>query len=268
MAKRVLTVVIGLPILIAIVNLGGMWLRTGLLILSLIGLYEFYKALSKKVLAIHFTGYIYTGLYFLMDVGDFGSMAYSLTRIAAFILFTFAMMVILYNKITLNDCLVTISGFFYVTFLLSFIYFVRDHSLYFVWLIFISASASDTFAYLIGRKWGRHKLIGTPSPGKSWEGCVGGVLGAAFVGFLYGLLVSRFFETQYLTVFNAVAVSVMGAIFSQFGDLFASAIKRNAGIKDFGRILPGHGGVLDRFDSIIVAAPVVYMVMVGMGYLV
>lgn len=263
-----LTVVVGLPILIVIINLGGIWLRAGLLILSLIGLYEFYNALSKKVLAIHFTGYIYTCLYYLLEVGDFGSISYSLTRIAAFILFTIAMLVIFYNKITLNDCLVTISGFFYVTFLLSFIYFVRDHSLYFVWLIFTSASASDTFAFLIGRKWGRHKLTNTPSPGKSWEGCIAGVLGAAFVGFLYGLLVSHFFETQHLTVFNAMAVSVMGAIFSQFGDLFASAIKRSVGIKDFGKILPGHGGVLDRFDSIIVAAPIVYMVMVGMGYLV
>jgi len=263
MVKRVITTVVGLPIFIAIIAMGGLWLRVTLLVLSLIGLYEFYKALSPKILTIHFVGYFFAALYFLVVI-EYGVHAYLLVMLSAFILITQATLVIYYQKISFKDCLVTICGFFYVPFLLSFVYFVRDHNVYFVWLILISASASDTFAYLIGRVWGRHKLTGTPSPGKSWEGCIGGILGAAVIGFIYGYLVVHFAGINHPMVINAMAVSIMGAIFSQLGDLFASAIKRSVEIKDFGKILPGHGGVLDRFDSIIVAAPVVYMVMIVM----
>lgn len=247
MAKRILTVIVGLPPLIAVIVLGGFWLRLALVALSLIGLYEFYRALSGKVLPIHYSGYFFSVFYLLFDVGY-------LITFSAFILLSLSLAVIFYQKIEVKDCLVTVCGFFYVTFLMSFIYLVRDNNIHFVWLIFTSASASDTFAYCVGRLCGRHKLTGTPSPGKSWEGCAGGVLGAALVGFIYGQIADL--------GLIALAVSVAGAIFSQFGDLFASAIKRSVGIKDFGKILPGHGGILDRFDGIMVAAPIVYMVMI------
>ena len=265
MRKRLLTIVIVAPILVLLIVQGGLWLRLGLLILSLRGLFEFYRALSKRVLPVHFISYFFSVLYYLMII-DYETHALMVTMISGFVLLTFAMLVVYYQKITLNDCLTTISGFFYITFLLSFIYLVRVNSVYFVWLIFISASASDTFAYMIGRKWGRHKLSGSPSPGKTWEGCIGGVIGAALVGFIYSQIVLYFTGTDHPIVINAMAISVMGAVFAQLGDLFASAVKRSVGIKDFGRILPGHGGVLDRFDSIIVTAPVVYMVIILMGY--
>ena len=266
MAQRTVTALIGLPILIVIVSLGGPWLRFALLLLSLLGLYEFYRALSMKILPIHFSGFIFAALYYFFVVG-YEAHDYLLVTFSAFILLCLAITVIQYQKITLADCLITVSGFFYVAFLLSFIYFVRVNSVYFVWIIFISASASDTFAYMVGRMWGRHKLSGTPSPGKTVEGCVGGVVGAALVGFVYGQLVVFFAGVTHPIVLNAMLISVVGAVFSQFGDLFASAIKRSVGIKDFGQILPGHGGVLDRFDSIIVSAPVVYMVIIGIGHM-
>ena len=261
MTKRIITSVIGLPLLIAVIYLGGFWLRAGLLLLSVIGLFEFYRALSGKSLLIHFTGYFFSAVYLLYIV-DIGVHDHFLVMLSAFILLTLVATVVFYQKIKFADCLITISGFFYVTFLLSFIYFVRGNSVYFVWLIFTSASTSDTFAYLVGRKWGRHKLAGTPSPGKTWEGCIGGILGAAIVGFIYGQVVIHFIGIEHPIVLHAMAVSVVGAVFSQFGDLFASAVKRSVGIKDFGKILPGHGGILDRFDGIMAAAPVVYMVMI------
>lgn len=261
MAKRVITTIIGLPLLIAVIYLGGLWLRVGLLLLSAIGLFEFYRALSGKNSLIHLTGYFFSAIYFLLIV-DAEIRAHLLIILSAFVLLTIVTTVIFYQKIKFVDCLVTISGFFYIPFLLSFIYFVRDSSVYFVWLIFTSASASDTFAYFAGRKFGRRKLEGTPSPGKTWEGCLGGVLGAALVGFIYGQVVIHFIGIEHPIVLNAMAISAVGAIFSQFGDLFASAVKRSVGIKDFGKILPGHGGILDRFDGIMIAAPVVYMVMI------
>jgi len=245
---------VGLPLLILVVGVGGIWLRGILFVLSLIGLNEFYRAFSgAKILPIHVVGYLFVAVYFF-------ALDMPLVVFAAFILANIFAVVVFYHKFDVKECLVTIGGFFYVPFLLSFIYFVRNDSIYFVWLIFTSASASDTFAYLIGRKWGNHKMTGTSSPGKSWEGCIAGVVGAAAIGYAYAVIaVNLEFD---LSVLNAVIISVAGAVFSQFGDLFASAIKRSVGIKDFGKVLPGHGGILDRFDGIMVSAAMVYMVMI------
>jgi len=246
MKKRILTAIVCLPLLILFVSLGGIWLRGILMLLSWIGLYELFRAVSGKVLAVHFAAYGFTGVYYmqLLPLG---------TVVPAFILACIVLLVVFYKETGVRDCFVTIGGFFYVSFLLSFVYLVRAEHVYWVWLIFISSSVCDVFAYFTGRFFGKHKLTGTPSPGKTVEGCIGGVFGAAVVGFIYG----SFFE---MAVFM-MAVSVMGAVFSQFGDLFASAIKRSVEIKDFGNLLPGHGGVLDRFDSIIVAAPMVYLLI-------
>jgi len=260
MSKRLLTALIAAPPAIFILIQGGLWLRITLLLVALRGLYELFRAVSGKQLPVHFAAYIFAPIHFFVVVE--GRQEYQLMALSGFFLLTLALSVIFYQKITLKDCLITIGGFFYVPFLLSFLYLVRDHSVYFVWLIFICSSASDTFAYIVGRKWGRHKLVNSPSPGKTWEGCIGGVIGAALVGFIYGQVVQHFTGIDHPMVLNATAISAIGAVFSQFGDLFASAIKRWVGIKDFGRIMPGHGGVVDRLDSIVVTAPVVYMVMI------
>ena len=265
MAKRVITAVILTPVVVGLVILGGMWLRLALLLLSLVGLHELFKAVSGKILPVHFAAFLFAILHFLMVVE--ARQEYMLIALSAFVLSTIALTVMCFNKIKLTDILVTIAGFFYVPFLFSFIYLIRDHNIYFVWLIFISASVSDTVACLVGRVCGRHKMTGSPSPNKSWEGCIGGVIGAAFTGLVYGLVVIRLTDLSQSMIFYAMAIAVMGAVFSQIGDFFASAIKRSVGIKDFGKLLPGHGGVLDRFDSIIAAAPVVYIVMIGIEYL-
>ncbi|MCL1988901.1 MAG: phosphatidate cytidylyltransferase [Firmicutes bacterium] len=246
--------IVGLPLLILVVAVGGVWLRMILLVLSVLGLNEFYRAFSgAKILPVHIVGYLFVLIYFL-------AIDMYLIVFAAFILTIIFVVVIFYQKFDVKECIVTIGGFFYVPFLLSFIYFVRSENISFVWLIFTSASASDTFAYLIGKKWGKHKMTNTASPGKSWEGCIAGVVGAAIIGYIYAMVaVNMNFE---INAFNAVVISVVGAIFSQFGDLFASTIKRSVGIKDFGKVLPGHGGILDRFDGIMVSAAMVYMVMI------
>jgi phosphatidate cytidylyltransferase len=263
MLKRVLTAVIGLPILIFLVNAGGFWLLGGLLAVSLVGLYEFYHTLSKQTLAVHVVGYIFTALYYVLVLHTFVS-AFLLILFAALVMSVLACLVVLYNKITLLDCVTAISGFFYIPFLFSFIFLVREHSqgAYFVWLIFTSALGCDTCAYFAGRAFGKHKFVNTPSPSKSWEGAVGGVLGAACIGLLYGLFFTNAGDAR--MVLNAALVSLAGGVFAQFGDLFASAVKRHANIKDFGMVFPGHGGVLDRFDSVLATAPVVYMVMIAM----
>ena len=130
--------------------------------------------------------------------------------------------------------------------------------MYTVWMIFISSWICDTCAYAVGILFGKHKLAPVLSPGKSVEGALGGIVGSALVGALYAyFLVEKVVSEQEVTwVF--VLISAAGAVISQVGDLAASAVKRNHEIKDYGKLIPGHGGVMDRFDSVIFTAPMIY----------
>lgn len=127
------------------------------------------------------------------------------------------------------------------------------------WMIFISAWASDTCAYFVGVTLGRHKLAPVLSPKKSIEGAVGGVLGATIAGIIYGKLLEccGVFGVGRIWIF--ALLGMCGSIVAQIGDLAASAIKRNFDIKDYGNCIPGHGGMLDRFDSVIFTSPLIYV---------
>jgi len=262
--KRVITAVIGLPVVIFIVYLGGWPLLLMCLLIALVGLRELYLAFSKTDRPIHFVGYGATVGYFVA-AQYFGVGYWLLIALMLFIVTAQTCMVVFFKKLTLKDITVSIYGFLYVPFLLSFIVLVREHPLgqYYVWLIFTSAFGCDTFAYIAGTTFGKHKLVNTPSPKKSVEGLIGGILGAALVGLVYGFFLSRFADPEgaAYSMIIATVISLFGAAFSIIGDMAASAIKRHTGIKDFGNLLPGHGGVLDRVDSIIVVAPIVYFVM-------
>lgn len=127
------------------------------------------------------------------------------------------------------------------------------------WMIFISAWASDTCAYFVGVTLGRHKLAPTLSPKKSIEGAIGGVVGATIAGGIYGMILEYYgiFADGGIWIF--ALLGMCGSIVAQIGDLAASAIKRNFDIKDYGKCIPGHGGVLDRFDSVIFTSPLIYV---------
>lgn len=130
-----------------------------------------------------------------------------------------------------------------------------------VWLILISASGSDTFAYLTGMLMGKHHFSEL-SPKKTIEGCVGGVIGAALLALVYSFVIPNgILSTVGVNIHVLFAcIGAVGSVVSQIGDLAASAVKRNFGIKDYSNLIPGHGGILDRFDSILFVAPVVYYV--------
>ncbi len=144
--------------------------------------------------------------------------------------------------------------------MLSFLYLTRmlESGNFIVWMILISAWGCDTCAYCVGVLIGKHKLAPKLSPKKSIEGAVGGVIGAAALGALYGfLVVERVIHDKRLAAPFAV-IGGTGPVISQVGDLAASGIKRDHGIKDYGKLIPGHGGIMDRFDSVIFTAPVIY----------
>jgi len=170
--------------------------------------------------------------------------------------------VLTYPKYESNHAVYSFFGFCYMPVLFSFIYLTRNlaDGVYLVWLIFIASSVCDTFAYFTGMAFGKHKLAPVLSPKKSIEGSIGGTIFATAIGSFYGYLVKDYLSSDENVVLAFSIICLVGAIVSQIGDLAASAFKRNFNIKDYGKLIPGHGGIMDRVDSMLFAAPMVYII--------
>ena len=168
-----------------------------------------------------------------------------------------AVYVFTYPKYNANQVMPAFFAVVYVGVMLSYVYQTRmlDGGKFHVWLIFLCSWGCDTCAYCVGVLFGKHKMAPVLSPKKSVEGAVGGVVGAILLGIIYAA------ATKGGMVEYAIICGV-GALISMVGDLAASAIKRNQGIKDYGKLIPGHGGILDRFDSVIFTAPIIYFLSV------
>lgn len=152
------------------------------------------------------------------------------------------------------------TGVFYVTVAFTSIVFLRDAGKYFYLLVFLGPWVSDTFAYLCGRLFGKHKLIPEVSPKKTVEGSIGGIVFAGISYIIYAVVIKNFFDASAAPNYLVMMIAGMiVSVISQIGDLIASVIKRRFGIKDYGWIFPGHGGVLDRFDSVLLTAPVLWI---------
>ena len=261
MAVRVISSLIGIPLLIFLVAYGGLPLYLAVLVISLIGMYELYKAVSGRIKLVHFAGFLLECLYINSLLTE--SIPLSDMRIIAclFIMLILFMMVVLNKTTNVIDGAITVFGFFYVGLMLSLICYIRDFSLMLAWLPFIFAFGSDTGAYFIGSKFGKHKLAPELSPKKSVEGAIGGVVFSMIISGIYGGVCSRLFSLTPEFIIYFAIMGAIGSVLAQIGDLAASSIKRYVGIKDFGKFMPGHGGVLDRFDSVLFTLPLVYVYM-------
>ena len=164
------------------------------------------------------------------------------------------------DKYKISDVALTIFGILYIPFLFSFIIMTRNlqNGLYYIWVIFICSCVTDIFAYLVGCSIGKHKLLPSVSPKKTIEGAVGGIMGTLFVILIYGCCLNKYVPAVNVSLVHFAILGLITSVLAQLGDLFASSIKRYVGIKDYGNVLPGHGGILDRLDSIIFIAPIVY----------
>ena len=172
--------------------------------------------------------------------------------IIAFMIFMFGY-VFNYPRFHAEQVMPAFFGVVYVAVMLSFIYLTRNlpDGKFLVWLIFLCSWGCDTCAYCVGMLIGKHKMAPVLSPKKSVEGGIGGVAGAALLGVIYAAATGG-------PMAEYALICAVGALISMVGDLAASAIKRNQGIKDYGKLIPGHGGILDRFDSVIFTAPAIY----------
>ena len=254
---RLLSGILLVIIALATIGCGGNVLFATVCLISFIGMTEIYKVLgiSGKLLGI--TGYVAAAAYYALLFFD--QTEHIVMLIIAFLIAIMAIYVFAYPNYRSEQIMLAFFGLFYVTFMLSYLYQIRimDQGKFLVWLVFICSWGSDTCAYCVGMLIGKHKMAPKLSPKKSIEGAVGGVVGAALLGVLYALAINSFWGGN-ADVLLYAAIGSVGALISMVGDLAASAIKRNHDVKDYGTLIPGHGGILDRFDSVIFTAPIIY----------
>lgn len=241
---------------------GGYVLWAVSLALSLIGLMELYRVFQIHKTQLGWIGYFLTvGYYVLLLVTNVSNVEINWLLYLMIVMMVFLLtMVYQYPKFHSTQIMQAIFGILYVGVMFSFLFQTRmlPNGTYTVWLIFLSSWGSDTCAYCVGKLIGRHKMSPVLSPKKSVEGAVGGVLGTMLLTYLYASIFASQMEISHVEVWILSLISAVGALISMVGDLTASAIKRNYEVKDYGKLIPGHGGVLDRFDSVIFTAPVIY----------
>ena len=244
---------------------GGYYLWALMIFASMVGFYEFLRAMRAPDLRsdmkpdiLELLGYAGIAvIYLFLMPGDITDdivlVFYTLVILLIALMIVY---VLQYPRYPTSKMMQVFFGVIYVAVMLSFVYLTRqsEQGLKLVWMIFIASWICDTSAYLTGMAFGRHKLTPVLSPKKSVEGAIGGVAGSALVGLLYGVII-ELGDSAWMPA----VICGAGAVISQFGDLTASAIKRDHEIKDYGTLIPGHGGILDRFDSVIITAPIVYI---------
>ncbi len=264
--KRVLSGVILFPIVAIIMIFGNKYVVDIFVsIIAIMSLHEFYKAFrtSGKAYPISYIGYVAAAMISVIHIIPANMVLKTIgALLATSILVLFAIVIATNGKTNIKDIAITFFGIFYVVIFLLFIPIIRENlkdGKLLIWFVFFSAWGTDVFAYLIGKHFGKHHFTEI-SPNKTIEGCIGGTIGAVIIVVIYAVVCNAIFSTQINYVFvilSAILLSLVG----QVGDLSASAVKRYVGIKDFSNLIPGHGGMLDRIDSIIFIAPFAYFLL-------
>ena len=268
MKTRILTGIILLPFLI-LIYFGGIPLKIGCFIISIVGMNEFFKCVMNSGAKPSFAvGYLALALqyipYILLPNGTFDFSSH----VELWIVFTLIASMISGFKVNDKkpyDVMLTFFGCVYTELLPLYVAEMTMGNMKpWSWIVFIIAFGTDIFAYFTGMAIGKHKMCPNLSPKKSWEGAIGGLVFATGFSVLYAYFM---FGGSMTAVKWGIIVGIIGSVMSQFGDLSASAIKRQMNIKDYGKLLPGHGGILDRFDSVLFAAPTVYYLLTILGTL-
>ncbi len=250
---RIISAIVGISLILAVIYAGGIFWQGLVLLLALVGYYEYLQMLPQKHnLSLAAAGYLLllTGLF----SWHMGQWLYP-TLFAVIILIVIAT-VFQYPKINITDTAQNFFGACYIGFLLSYAMQLGDlpQSFPAILLTFLLTWASDTGGYFGGRFWGKHKLAPLLSPNKTWEGAIGCIVLTVTVAVLFFVIA----DMEIASGAYVILLGLLASIMAQLGDLFISGIKRYFGVKDTGNIIPGHGGILDRFDSFLLVAPLIY----------
>lgn len=263
--KRVTSAILGLPLVIIVLLLGNKYIiDVALSLVAIISLHEYYHAFSQYK-PIKWIGYLAAILicfiHFIPTDQLFNYIALSIPFIVVAL---FVELIIKDLKISIIDIAITLFGIFYIVFFTMFIPLLAEaeNGKILVWYALIVAWGTDIFAYVIGKtfKLGKHKFSKI-SPNKSIEGCIAGLVGAVSLALIYTLCLNQFLNLE-ISYIRVIVISLALSVVGQFGDFAASSIKRFVGIKDFSNLIPGHGGLLDRIDSLIFIAPFAYILLI------
>ena len=270
--KRILTSIIMVPLLILLLLSPLPFIIVAVMLASIAGLYEYYEAVGlKEHKGLCFAGYIAA---IIIPLAEFISIQAIQMLVYIFVLGLFVIMLACHKKVTLKHIGLIMMGLIYIPYFLSHIIYIRsmEFGIFYIWLVFIGACMTDTFAYFTGCSIGGKKLCPGISPKKTIAGAVGGVVGCGLSFLIFGLIVNYFFlgalDGNKMSLLLLFVLGLISAVISQIGDLTASVIQRQYGIKDFGSIFPGHGGILDRCDSIILVAPVIFLFLLKIGIMI
>lgn len=260
--KRILTTLLGLPAVIALCLFGNEYVMAGVIFtVSCICMHEYFGVVKKVSKPIEWVAYLSNIFILWAAMFEFSKLSKIIILAIPFIILILFMQVIFTNmKTTFKDVAYTLLGIMYIPFFLMFLEQIRcmEHGKILIGYTLVVSWSTDIAAYLIGRKFGKHKLSKI-SPKKSVEGSVAGIIGAVVMAILYTLLVKKLWNVEYSYVLISI-ISFILSIVSQIGDFVASSIKRFVDVKDYGTILPGHGGMLDRIDSLLFLAPFTYLI--------
>ena len=270
LGKRMVTALIGMAYAVYVINFGQWLYALTILFIAMLAWHEFQRMFAyQNIHCIYRIGL--PSVMLLCLTAWFGNSQETIGILVGSILITFIYCVIGRNKCQLIDIAFTITGICYIGILLSHFILLRfydstlvaqtqmSYGTAYLWIAFLGTWASDTFAYFIGSLCGKHKLCPQISPGKTVEGALGGIIGSLTVVVAFGWFI-------HLSWVHSLALGIVVGIAAPVGDLVESAMKRFVKVKDSGVLLPGHGGVLDRFDSMLFVVPAVYYyVLVFLG---
>lgn len=265
MVTRILTGIVGIALAAFIIQTGDWPFAAFALVLPLIGWYEYSKAFIKKGLRTAFILGI-LGITLIWGCAWLGNMEEMVAVVTGITLVTLLLTVFLHGRISPVEAGISVGGILYVGIPFAHLVMLRflddrviatqlggfELGCAYVWVMFIGTWASDTFAYFTGSAIGSHKLCPSISPNKTVEGFLGSAVGTTASIAALGHLFFGF------PLPEMAVLGVLLSLFATLGDLVESVIKRHTGIKDSGSLIPGHGGVLDRFDSVLYTAPMVY----------
>jgi phosphatidate cytidylyltransferase len=256
--SRILVGLVGIPVVLGVVYLGGWWVFGLAAVGAAIALHEFWL-MTRPLRPLAPAGYVGAGLALAAaEVGDVGWMlGGAMTSFAlAFVLKAVSET----RQAATTSISATVMGTFWIGVGLGFLILVRElpeHGRLAAFTVLLAVWAGDTFAYFGGRLVGRHKMAPRTSPGKTWEGFFFGTAATIFVAFV------ALYEQEFLTIAESIVLGAVLAVAAPLGDLFESLLKRDAGVKDSGSLLGGHGGMLDRLDAFLFAAPAAYFTILA-----
>ena len=260
--KRTLTTVLGIPIVILVFLFSNKYVIGGvILVASIICMYEYFNAIKRVSKPIQWIGYLSNIFIVWATLFDFEKLATLLVIFIPFVvLFMFLQVILTEMKIAFKDVAYTLLGIMYIPFFLMFLELIRcmEHGKTLLALCFLIAWATDIFAYLIGRFFGKH-TFSKISPKKTVEGSIAGIIASIIISIIYIYIARKFWGIEYSYLLISI-ISIVLSIISQIGDFAASTIKRFVDIKDYGNLIPGHGGMLDRIDSLIFLTPFAYII--------